>query len=198
MAQDIIHFIFGKKAMEVGGYKIRNQKEIHFVSFAVVEWVDVFTRKEYRDTLLDSLRFCQESKQLRLHGWCVMSSHVHLLASSGIYDLSGTSRDFKKFTSRKIIAAIINSKQESRRTWMIEIFRQAGRTNSRNEDYQFWRQDNQPKECYSPAFTIQKLNYIHNNPVEAGIVNKPEEYLYSSAGDYYHKKNCGLLKIDFI
>ena len=187
-----------EKFMDAAGYKIRNQKEIHFVSFAVVEWVDVFTRKEYRDILLDSLTFCQEVKKLLLHGWCVMSSHVHLLASSGVYDLSGTLRDFKKFTSKKIIKTIINNDHESRKSWMLDIFRQAGRTNSRNDEYQFWRQDNRPKECYSAVFTVQKLNYIHNNPVEAGIVSAPEEYLYSSARDYYEGKHCGLLKIDFI
>jgi REP element-mobilizing transposase RayT len=184
--------------MDIGGYKIRNRAEIHFLSFAVVQWVDVFTRKEYRDILLNSLGFCQEAKGLLVHGWCVMSNHAHLLASSKIFDLSGTLRDFKKFTSKKIIEAIINNEHESRKDWMLEIFRKAGNGNSRNTDYQFWRQDNQPKECYSPAFTIQKLNYIHNNPVEAGIVDKPEEYLYSSARDYHYQKNCGLLKIAFI
>jgi REP element-mobilizing transposase RayT len=184
--------------MMAEGYKVRNQKEIHFVTFAVVEWVDAFTRKEYRDIVLNSLRFCQESKSLLLHGWCVMSNHMHLLASSKILDLSGTLRDFKKFTSKKIIKAIVNNEHESRADWMIPIFREAAKQNSRNTDYQFWRQDNQPKECYSPEFTIQKLNYIHNNPVEAGIVDRPEDYLYSSARDYHNKKLCGLLKIDFI
>lgn len=70
--------------------------------------------------------------------------------------------------------------------------------NSRNKDYQFWRQDNQPKECYSPKFSVQKLNYIHNNAVEAGIVDKAEEYLYSSARDYQFGKNVGLLEIEFL
>ena len=68
--------------------------------------------------------------------------------------------------------------------------------NARNEKYQFWRQDNQPQELYSPAFTFQKINYIHNNPVEAGIVEKPEHYLYSSAKDYQNNK-AGLVNIDF-
>jgi REP element-mobilizing transposase RayT len=158
----------------------------------------VFTRKEYRDILLDSLTFCHEKKGLLTHGWCIMSNHTHLLASSAIHDLSGTLRDFKKFTGKKIINAIKNNEHESRKEWMIKIFEDAGKRNSRNTDYQFWRQDNQPKECYSPEFTIQKLNYIHNNPVEAGIVDKPEEYLYSSARDYHWGKNCGLLKIALI
>jgi hypothetical protein len=55
-----------------GGYKIGNQAEIHFITFAVVEWVDVFTRQCYRDTVLDSIRFCQKEKGLLLHSWCIM------------------------------------------------------------------------------------------------------------------------------
>jgi REP element-mobilizing transposase RayT len=173
----------------------KNQKEMHFVSFSVVEWVDVFTRKEYRDIVIDSLSFCQKSKGLLLHGWCIMSNHMHLLASSASYDLSGTLRDFKKFTSKKIIEAIINNEYESRKEWMLAIFKEAGQKNSRNTDYQFWRQDNQPKECYSPEFTVQKLNYIHNNPVEAGLVEKAEDYLYSSARNYVYGNNSGLIEI---
>ena len=184
--------------MDNGRYKIRNKKEIHFVSFAVVEWIDVFTRKEYRDILLESLRFCQDKKGLSLHAWCVMSNHVHLMASSRNYDLSGTLRDFKKFTGKQIIEAISSNEHESRKEWMLQIFKDAGQKNSRNTNFQFWRQDNQPKECYSQVFTAQKLHYIHNNPVVAGIVDKPEDYLYSSARDYHKTDHCGLLKVAFI
>jgi len=67
--------------------------------------------------------------------------------------------------------------------------------NSHNVYYQFWRQDNHPAELYSPAFTVQKLNYVHNNPVEAGLVEKPEDYLYSSARDYANVGNPGLLSL---
>ena len=75
---------------------------------------------------------------------------------------------------------------------MLKIFREEGMKNSRNKNYQFWRQDNQPQELYSPAFIFQKINYIHNNPVEAGIVERPEHYLCSSAKDYFETKKCGL------
>jgi hypothetical protein len=78
---------------------------------------------------------------------------------------------------------------------MLRIFKDAGETNSRNTNYPrlsgragVLETANQPKECYSLAFTVQKLNYIHNNPVEAGIVDKAEEYIHSSAGDYYYQK----------
>jgi hypothetical protein len=81
---------------------------------------------------------------------------------------------------------------------MLCIFKQQGENNSRNSEYQFWRQDNQPKECYSPEFSVQKLNYIHNNPVEAGIVEKAEDYLYSSARSYQQENKEGLLKVEFL
>jgi len=184
--------------MSDGGYKIRNKKEVHFLSFAVVEWIDVFTRKEYRDIFIDSLKYCQENKGLLLHAWCIMSNHVHLIASSQTHDLSDIIRDLKKFTSKQIIKAIEQRKMESRRDWMLKIFKDQAALNARNSEFQFWRQDNQPKELFSPAFTVQKLNYIHNNPVESGIVEKPEDYLYSSAKDYHATKKCGLLDLEFL
>jgi|ERR1051326_335892 REP element-mobilizing transposase RayT len=181
--------------MTDGGYKIRNKKEIHFVTFAVVQWVDIFTRKEYRDIVVESLRFCQKEKGLLLHGWCIMSNHVHLIVSAKNENLSDILRDFKKFTGKQIIAAITKSETESRKEWMLAIFKAQAEKNSHNVNYQFRRQDNQPKELYSPAFTVQKLNYIHNNPVEAGLVEKAEDYLYSSARNYSQTNNHGLLEI---
>ena len=68
--------------MVQGGYKIRDKEGIHFLTFAVTEWVDVFTRREYRDIVLDSIKHCQKEKGLLLHGWCIMSNDVHLIASA--------------------------------------------------------------------------------------------------------------------
>lgn len=62
-------------------YKIRDQDKLYFVSFAVVEWVDVFTRSEYKDKFLESLRFCQKEKGLVVHAWCIMTNHVHFILS---------------------------------------------------------------------------------------------------------------------
>ncbi|MEP7253096.1 MAG: hypothetical protein ABI683_11975 [Ginsengibacter sp.] len=81
---------------------------------------------------------------------------------------------------------------------MIKLFKEAGESNGRNSNFQFWKQDNEPKVIYTPDFAKQKLEYIHNNPVDAGIVEKAEEYIYSSARDYYNGKQCGLIKIEFL
>ena len=176
-------------------YKIHDKEGIHFVTFATVSWVDVFTRQVYRDILLDSIRYCQKEKGLVVYSWCIMSNHVHMIVRSERGDLSGTLRDLKKFTAKKIIEAI-RQENESRREWMLAIFQKAGRENSNNKDYQFWRQDNKPIEIYSNQGMDQKLQYVHDNAVESGLVENAEDYLYSSARDYAGKK--GLWEIEFL
>jgi len=186
------------KSMFEGRHKIQNQAATHFLTFTVVEWVDVFTRKIYKDILLDSIRHCQYHRGLFLHCWCLMSNHLHLIASAKNQDLSAIVRDFKKFTSKKLVAAIETNPNERRKEWMLPVFQKQGERNSRNKENQFWIQDNHPEELYTEAFTFQKLNYIHNNPVKAGFVCNPWDYLYSSAKDYEEGKKCGLLEIDFL
>lgn len=110
---------------------------------------------------------------------CLMSNYIHWVLSGKDNNASDLLCDFKKFTGRSIIEAIKLNPQESRKDWMLPIFEQAGASNSRNRTYQFWRQDNQPKEIYTESYCRQKIDYIHNSPVAAGIVNQAEKYLYS-------------------
>lgn len=179
------------------GYKIRNKEGVHFITFAVVGWVDVFTRREYRDIVVDSLKYCELNKGLVLHCWCLMSNHIHLVLSTRDNNPSDIIRDFKKHTSKQILKAIAEHPQESRKEWMLQIFEKAGLENSLNKHYQFWQQDNQPKELFSKHFTKQKLDYIHNNPVVAGIVSNAEDYLYSSARNYCNIDE-GLIAVELL
>ena len=177
-------------------YKFRDQDQPYFVSFATVFWIDVFTRNTYRDILLDSIRYCQQHKGLELYAWCIMSNHVHLIIGTTDKKMEDILRDLKKYTSVKILEAIKENPQESRREWMLWMFKQAGKRNSNNQHYQFWQQNNQPIELSSALIAEQKLAYLHNNPVEAGLVEEAEYYLYSSAKDYAGKK--GLLDVIFL
>ena len=63
-------------------YKFLDPEGIYFVSFATVDWVDVFTRQEYKDIFIDSLKYCQKNKGMIIHAWCLMTNHVHLIFSS--------------------------------------------------------------------------------------------------------------------
>jgi putative transposase len=175
-------------------YKIRDQQQLYFLTFAVVRWVDVFTRREYKDLLLESLRYCQQHKGLELYAYVIMPNHVHLIA--GVAEggnLSGVMRDLKKFTSSAILKAIRENPQESRREWMLWLFRSEGQHNPNNTHYQFWQQDNHPIELSTNEMLQQRMDYLHYNPVEAGFVSSPEDYLYSSARDYCGEK--GLLEL---
>jgi len=131
--------------MSKRGYQIINQNGIHFITFATVQWIDVFTRKEYAEIVIESLKYCQQKKGLKVHAWVLMSNHIHLMISTTApYHLSDVLRDFKKFTSFKILEAIQANSKESRKGWMLWIFRKAGEKNNRNKEFQFWQQDNHP------------------------------------------------------
>ncbi len=179
--------------------RIQNPEGVYFVTFATVQWVDVFTRPDYVTIVLESLRHCQQHKGLRLHAWCLMSNHLHLMLSTDFgHHPSDVLRDFKKFTSRQIVSAIEQSETgESRRNWMLWLFRSAGERNSKNQVYQFWQQETHPIELFSNKFIDQKLDYIHQNPVKAGWVDEPWEYRYSSARDYMNNTK-GLLDLEMI
>jgi len=166
-------------------YKFANPEGIYFLSFATVGWIDVFTRRIYKDILIDSLDFCIKNKGLSLFCYVIMSNHLHLIAKAQDgFELSGIIRDFKKFTSKRIIKTIEENPVESRSKWMLSIFKKAGEYNSNNKFYQFWQQDNHPIELYTKEVIDQKIEYIHNNPVKEGYVSNPEDYLYSSARNY--------------
>jgi len=165
------------------GYKIVEQDALHYVTFQVVRWIDIFTRKVYRDIVIDSLKFCQANKGLEVYAFVVMSNHIHLLIRSDIGKLSDTIREFKSFTAKQILLAI-ETESESRKEWMLDLFEFSAKQHKRNENFQFWTHENHAELIYSDKFLFQKLDYIHQNPVRAGIVEKAEDYLYSSARDF--------------
>jgi REP element-mobilizing transposase RayT len=174
-------------------YTVRDQNAPHFLTLTIVGWIDIFTRKIYRDIVIESLKYCQKEKGLEIFAYVIMSNHIHLIANARVgYSLSGILRDFKKFTSKKMILSI-QEEPESRRNWMLKLFAYAGVSNSNNKNFQVWQQDNHAVELYSNRFILQKLNYIHNNPVRAAIVEDPADYLYSSARNYEDME--GLLEV---
>lgn len=174
-------------------YKFHNPEGLYFVSFAVVNWLDVFTRNEYKDILVDSLIYCQKEKGMLIISWCIMTNHVHL-----VFRVEGKNKpehvlgDFKRFTSKAIVKAIKKNEQESRKEYLFSQFLIAGEKSTNVKTHQFWRHDNKPIELWSNKVIKEKINYIHQNPVKAGYVFRAEDYVYSSAIDY--SGDVGLIK----
>jgi REP element-mobilizing transposase RayT len=165
-------------------YRVRNPEGIYFVTFTIVDWVDVFTRPVYKQLIVDSLTYCQKNKGLEIYAYCLMTNHLHLLAAAQHpARLPDIIRDFKKHTNKQIIE-LITLENESRRDWIMYRFTFNAKYNNRIKDYKVWQDGYHGIACDNPKILIQKLDYIHNNPVAAGIVAEPEHYLYSSASNY--------------
>jgi REP element-mobilizing transposase RayT len=170
-------------------------QELYFTTSTVVDWIDVFTRPQYKQIIIESLSYCQEEKGLDIYAWVLMTNHLHMVTSvrDDKQTISDILRDFKKFTSKKIIASIEENPEESRKVWMLDRFWFVGINDKKIKNFKFWQDGNNIEQIYSYDFFKQKVNYIHMNPVRQEIVERPEDYLYSSARDYAGMK--GLLKV---
>jgi len=170
-------------------HKFHNPTAAYFVSFAVVQWLDVFTRNEYKNILVDSLNYCVKEKGMEIYAWVIMTNHVHLIFKSvGERKPEQLLGDFKRFTSKKVVEAIQTNPKESRKEVLLSQFKKSANKSSNVNQFQFWRHDNRPIELWSNKVIFQKINYIHNNPVDAGLVFRAEQYVYSSAVDYNDEK----------
>lgn len=178
-----------------GGYKIRNQAATYFMTFTIMGWIDVFSRQRYRDIIIDSFQYCRTSKHLKIGAFVIMSNHLHIIWTAEKSNLSDIVRDFKTFTS-KAISRSIQDDPESRREWLLYMFAFYAKRTAANDYYKIWTGDNHPEEVFSDTFLRAKLDYIHQNPVRAGLVAEPASYLYSSASNYESGK--GIMEIDFL
>jgi len=165
-------------------YKFKEKSGAYFISFATVYWIDVFVRDSYCCCITESLDYCRKNKGMEVYGYCIMPSHIHMIFRSALNDPSGLIRDFKGFTSRKLLKIIAENPRESRKKWLLWMFSKAGESNSNVKQMQFWQQNNQPIEIWSLKVFEQKLNYIHNNPVKSGFVMSPVDWKFSSARNY--------------
>nr|MBI1229989.1 transposase [Cytophagales bacterium] len=159
-------------------YTIKDQHALHFVTFTVHQWVDVFTRPDYCKILIDSVNYCQQHKGLKVYAWVLMTNHCHFILGSDNNPLSNSIRDLKKFTAKAIIKAIEDNPNESRKRWLLWLLKKDGST-------WFWEAGYHGEEIFTPTFLKNKIDYIHQNPVRAGIVEQEEEYLNSSCGEFY-------------
>ena len=156
----------------------------------------MFIRNNYKQVIVDSLNYCQEKKGLEVYAWVIMTSHVHLIVRSND-NLSDTLRDMKSHTSLTLRKLVQDNPKESRKEFLLWMFERTAKKNKRNSKFQVWQQHNHPIELTTNEMIDQRLDYIHNNPVEAGFVLEPESWDWGSAKDYINEEN-GYVKLCFI
>lgn len=257
-----------------GAYMVIPADTVFFITTTVIDWVDVFTRDEYKQIIAESLDFCRRKKGLQIHAWVLMTNHLHLIASheESSDKLKTVIGDFKKFTAKKVIQAIIDNPQESRKNWMLRHFEEETIKESKDSScsvskerhgvyvpvadrasnsprrssvslrgfathelnsigavgckptattrgattaatastlaegckpsetivkhYHLWQRGFDSFCIYNIKMLRQKIDYLHANPVRAGIVFKPWEYKYCSYSNYCGEP--GLIEIDLM
>lgn len=164
-------------------YKVIDSSIPTFITCTIVDWVDVFIRSEYTKVLDASLNYCIDHKGLQVHAYVYMTSHLHLIVSSMGEELQHIVRDFKKYTSKKLIDAI-KEYPESRREWLLNKFSYAAKRINRAANYKVWKDGFHPVILDTSKKVEQRLNYIHYNPVAAELVYYERDWVNSSYRAY--------------
>ena len=172
-------------------YKITEKDGIHFVTSTIVEWLPVFTTNKYFDIIIQSFKFCNKNKGLHLFAFVILDNHFHLVASA--LDLSTTIASLKKFTAKKIIDQL----NQDNKSWLLNQLSYYKKKYKTGSDYQVWQEGIHPQLITTDKMLIQKIEYIHYNPVKCELVDKPEHWRYSSARNYLLNDHS-IIKIDEI
>ncbi len=180
--------------------KILDPKGLNFLTLTTVGWIDVFSRLSLRNIILTNLDYCRQKKGLMIHAYVIMSNHIHLIAQmepDHPDSLGKVIGEYKRYTGHLIIQTI-QEKMESRKEWILYLLKYFANGLKDNRTNQFWQPDNYPTALYTDKVIWKKVYYIHQNPVRAGFVANPEDYLYSSASNYFDGANHGLIEIDLL
>lgn len=156
-------------------YRVNEPDAAHFVTATVVAWLPVFTKAVRCDIVVDSLKYCREHKGLRIHAWVILDNHLHAILSAP--DLSRVLADFKRHTAKCLLEQFAVEGNE----WLINQFEYFRARHKIESQHQIWQEGSHPQALVSDDMLIQKLEYLHNNPVKRGLVAAPEHWRYSSA-----------------
>ena len=153
-----------------------------FITITCLEWKPILIEDSFKDILISSLRFLSKENRIIVYGFVIMTNHFHLVWQiNGDHLRENVQRDFLKFTSQQILKQLRNSKSPLQQELLVE---------AKDRKHQVWERNSLSVPLWSTEVMWQKLDYIHNNPVEAGLCNYPEDYKYSSAGFYLRNEKC--------
>ena len=161
--------------------RFRIEGSIFYITSNIYDRIKIFMRPSFIIPIIDSLNYYRYQYDCKLLGYVIMPDHIHLLLWPTVEKvITDFMRDFKRFTSGRITR---QARVESKSDW-VKRFEDAGRETER-ADYKVWQDSFWEQSVYTENFLRQKLNYIHLNPVRAGLCAAAEDYLYSSYRKYY-------------
>ncbi len=160
-------------------YKFIDKTGVYFLTSTIVDWLPIFTSETYFKILINSFKFCREEKGLNVFAYVILDNHFHLVAWHP-HDLSGVIKSLKMFTANEIIAQL---KKDNKR-WFLNQFAFAKKRYKTKSEYKIWQEGSHPQLITSEQMLVQKIEYIHSNPVDRGLVREIQHWKYSSAANY--------------
>ena len=157
-------------------WSVYSKRYPDFTTVTCLDWKPVLVENAYKDIIIDSLRFLVSADRVSVYGFVIMANHFHLLwQMMGDHALEEVQRDFLKYTAQRILQRLRNAGSPLLNELVVNL---------EDRKHQVWKRNSLSIPLWTPKVLIQKLNYMHQNPVRAGICAFPEEYKYSSAGFY--------------
>ena len=168
-------------------YRFSPDRRPHFVTCTIVAWLPVFTRREAVQIVSDSWRFLQERERIELLGYVVLENHLHWIAAAE--DLSKEVGNFKWYTARRLIELL----QAVNAQTLLDQLHYFKLRHKGDQEYQLWQEGSHPEVIVDERMMLQKLEYIHDNPVKRGYVDDPLHWRYSSPRNY--ARQAGLIDV---
>jgi putative transposase len=159
-------------------YRVYEKEQAHFVTSTAVAWLPIFTTASRCDVLVQSLEYCRAKKNLKIYAWVVLDNHFHAILSAP--DLQRVMADLKRHTARRLLELLEAEKAE----WLLNQLRYHCASYKTESEHQVWQEGYHPQAIPTDEIMLQKLEYLHNNPVKRGLVALPEHWRYSSAHEW--------------
>jgi REP element-mobilizing transposase RayT len=159
-------------------YRILERDQSHFITATTVAWLPIFTTAACCDILVDAFEYCRQHKALKLYAWVILDTHLHAVVAAP--ELARVLADLKRHTARRIIEQL----KAEHCDWLLRQLRDQRAPHKIESEHQVWQEGSHPQAIMSDAIMLQKLEYLHNNPVKRGLVASPEHWRYSSAHEW--------------
>ncbi|WP_198242994.1 REP-associated tyrosine transposase [methane-oxidizing endosymbiont of Gigantopelta aegis] len=159
-------------------YQITEADRPHFLTNTIINWIPVFTRPATVQIILDSLAYLQKNEGVKIYGYVILENHLHWIAQSP--NLAKDVARFKAFTARQLVYCLAEAKQDK----ILQQFCFYKKKHKSDRQHQVWEEGSHPQLLQTEEMLRQKLDYIHQNPVKRGYVDKIEHWRYSSARNY--------------
>ena len=159
-------------------YQARQPDAAYFVTSTIVAWLPVFTTAARCDIVVGALEYCRAQKALKIRAWVILDNHIHAILAAP--DLPRVMADFKRHTARRILDQL----EAERCEWLLEQFAYRRAAHKTESTHQVWQEGFHPQAILDDEMMLQKLEYLHHNPVKRGLVSAPEHWRYSSAHEW--------------